>query len=105
MILPHWFSIPFWVLGFLASVFYGWKACDAFSVDAKGKPWAWWAHQFWFNFAGSLVGWAAAWFVARKTWSCLVSACPAQLDWSDAMLVAVAFVGTCPMQPPERYRA
>src|SRR5439155_7792266 len=90
---PNSFNIPFWILGLLSSLFYGWKACDAFGVDATGKPWAWRLHQFWFNFVGSLLGWAAAWFLARKAWHCLAVACPAHLDWSDAALIVGAFVG------------
>jgi hypothetical protein len=93
VILPEWVSYTFLTVGLLASLFYGWKACDVFDVSAKAKGWAWRVHQFWFNLAGSLLGWAAAWFVARKTWQCLAVTCPAQLDWSDAALIAVAFVG------------
>lgn len=93
MVLPEWISYIFLAVGLLASLLYGWKACDAFDVSAKDKPWAWRVHQFWFNFAGSLFGWAAAWFVARKGWQCLAVSCPAQLDWSDAGLIAIAFVG------------
>lgn len=91
--MPSAFSIPFWAIGLLFSLFYGWKACDAFGVPTTDKPWAWRLHQFWFNFLGSLLGWAAAWFLARRTWHCLAVACPAQIDWSDATLIAVAFVG------------
>ena len=93
MILPEWISYAFIAVGLLASLFYGWKAFYVFGVSAKGKPWAWRVHQFWFNFAGSLLGWVAAWFVARKTWHCLMVSCPAQLDWADAGLIATAFVG------------
>ena len=93
MILPNWFSNTLIFFGLLASLFYGWKACDAFEVDAKGKTWGWRVHQFWFNFAGSLLGWIGAWFLARKGWQCVTLASPADLNWSDAGLIVATFVG------------
>jgi len=93
MVLPDWLNYSFLAVGLLFSLFYGVKACDAFSVDPKGKPWAWHVHQFWFNSAGSAVGWGAAWFVARRVWHCMATTSPTQLGWSDAALAGVAFVG------------
>jgi len=69
------------------------KACDVFAVQSDNRPWAWWVHQFWFNFVGSLFGWAALWFLARKVWLCISTSCPAQLDLSDGLAIFMAFVG------------
>jgi hypothetical protein len=93
MAFPVWLNYTFLAVGLLFSFFYGLKACDAFGVDAKGKPWAWHVHQFWFNAAGSAVGWSAAWFVARRVWHHMAATPPAELSWSDAGFIAVAFVG------------
>ena len=48
--------------GFISSLFYGWKAVIIFGYPDKQQKLpeysnSWWVHQFWFNFAGSLVGW------------------------------------------------
>ncbi len=40
MALPDWLNYSFLAAGLLFSLFYGVKACDAFGVDPKGKPWA-----------------------------------------------------------------
>jgi hypothetical protein len=93
MILPLWLTLIFGFIGLGASVFYAWKAYDIFTVNTAGKPQAWHAHQRWFNFVGAVLGWMAMWFVARKVYSCLAVMCPGHLDWSDAALIAVAFVG------------
>lgn len=94
MILPpRWVTLIFGLIGLGASVFYAWKAYDIFMVDPTDRPWAWVAHQWWFNFVGSALGWMALWFVARKGYHCVAVACPGHLDWSEVALIAVAFVG------------
>jgi hypothetical protein len=94
MILPPWWvTAIFGLIGLGASVFYAWYAYDIFLVSTAGKPQAWDIHQRWFNFVGSALGWMGLWFVARKVYHCLAVACPGHLDWSDAALIAVAFVG------------
>ena len=50
------------ILGFLSSLFYGWKADSIFyytNEDARPpeKANSWRVHQFWFNFISSLFGW------------------------------------------------
>lgn len=76
------------------SSFYAIKAIDIFGVEnAKDKYWTWRLHQRRFNFSGSILGWAAAWFVARKTWHYLQMGSPGQMNWSDLALVGIAFVG------------
>ena len=93
MILPNWLAWSFLGAGVVLSSFYGLKACDVFSVDRTGQPWAWRVHQFWFNFAGSAVGWGAAWCLAPRVWPSLTATSPIQLGWSDAAIATVAFVG------------
>ncbi len=48
-------------VGFLLSVYLGWKAREIFSEIPKEdwikRPKSWRLHQFWFNFIGSFVGW------------------------------------------------
>ncbi|GEM_PF-5876669 len=52
MEIPGPFNLAFLIVALGVSLFYGLKAFDAFGVDTKSKPWAWWAHQIWFNFEG-----------------------------------------------------
>lgn len=90
---PPSFAIAFWVVSLLASVFYGWKAFEAFDVATEKRKWGWWVHQVWFNFAGALVGWLAAWVVVQDAWPCLTSACTATLTWTNGILSVIAFIG------------
>ncbi len=95
MILPTWFNYTFIFISLISSLVYGLKAFDIFGprLTEENKWTAWHLHQIWFNFTGSLLGWIALWFVIRKTWNCIELSCPAQLDWSDATIIAIAFVG------------
>jgi hypothetical protein len=90
---PPWFAVAFWTLSLLGSAFYGWKAFEAFEVVTYKKKWGWWVHQVWFNFSGALVGWLATWVVVQDAWPCLASTCTASLNWSNGVLLGVAFVG------------
>lgn len=47
------FTVIFWLVALIASLFYGWKAHDVFSVKTSAMRWAWHVHQFWFNLSGS----------------------------------------------------
>ena len=51
-------------------------------------------HQRWFNFTGSLFGWAALWCFVRSSWSVWRLSAPAShATSSDFALGFVAFVG------------
>jgi len=93
MAFPVWLSYTFCILGTLFSLFYGFKACGVFGIKSEGKPRSWYIHQFWFNLAGSAIGWCTAWFVSLRVWHHMVNISPDDLGWSDAGLIAVAFVG------------
>jgi hypothetical protein len=89
MIMPCWFATGFWLFGAASCFFYGLKAHDALEAGAPSDKWARRVHQFWFNFVGSVFGWGAAWFIAQKV---ALGTFPSHA-WSDAALVALAFVG------------
>ncbi len=89
MIPPVWLNWIFVIFGLLFSVFYGLKACDAFGVNSKEKPWAWHIHQFWFNFLGCGIGWCVAWLLTLRLWGNVLDFHP----WSDLGLILVAFIG------------
>jgi hypothetical protein len=75
------------------SLFYGRYACSIFSVDQKDKPKQWHWHQFWFNFLGAVVGWAAAWSVLGSVLACAKGGCTDAISISSALIFLVAFVG------------
>ncbi len=83
----------FWIVAVAASGFYGWKAADIFDVKTTGRPWAWKVHQFWFNFAGAIVGWAALWSLLPRSYNCLTTTCIPEARLADALLFFLAFVG------------
>jgi hypothetical protein len=49
------------------------------------------AHQAWFNFVGSLAGWAALWTLAPPKW--LTSTPTVVVSWGSAALAVAAFAG------------
>jgi len=75
------------------SVFYGWSACEIFSVSNKGKPRSWRFHQFWLNFLGAAVGWVAAWAVLGSVVDCATAKCDLSVAPSAIALFVLAFLG------------
>lgn len=94
-----WPDLVFLVVALGASVFYGTKACEIFEVSDAGKPRSWKVHQFWLNFAGSVVGWLALWTVIPRALTCVRDSCAPQLSASDVALFFVAFVGVTGFLP------
>lgn len=78
------------------SVFYGLRAVEIFLEPIPKKDerkCSWWFHQFWLNFAGSVVGWVCLWFVGGKLVSCFVTTCSGSPDWWNAAVAFFAFIG------------
>ena len=98
--LWHWLYV---LVAFSASVFYGWYACDIFEVSYTCKPKAWRVHQFWFNFAGSAVGWVAAWALLDTVLACASSACANSISFSAVALFFLAFLGVTGHLPMSLY--
>ncbi len=93
MVLPTEVVFVVVSLGLLGSAFYGIKATEIFGVSKQGKSRAWKIHQFWLNFAGSIVGWITLWFLARKAYICFGGSCPISFGFWDAAAVFVTFIG------------
>jgi len=55
-----WLTVGIGIAGILFSSFFGFKACEIFSVQ-KPKELSQRLYLFWFNFFGSAVGWFALW--------------------------------------------
>lgn len=91
--LPMWFHGVFLVFALALSTFYGLKAFEVFGVRKrpKNKPWMW--HQRWFNFVGSLVGWAALWFLVQKVVAVSPSSYIRYISVWDAAIFVIAFIG------------
>jgi len=94
MHIPYWFVYSFGALALLVSVPHG---CFCFEVHGlKRADFSWPAliQQGWFNFVGSLFGWAALWCLVRRGWYVWgVSSSSGQATVSDFVLGFVAFVG------------
>lgn len=90
------FNCVTWVIvfvGLIFSIFHGLWALRIFSVKLQDGHWSILVHQFWLNFACSVAGWTALWFLVRKAWLCVASSCPTNIDIWDAALVAFTVVG------------
>jgi hypothetical protein len=106
VVVPAWFTILFAIVGLVASVFY---AVNAYTIFGASKPAETVSqiHQFWFNFLGSLLGWAVLWFLVRKAWDCVLIGCPGNFHPSDALVIVFVFVcvtGHLPMATAEVIR-
>ena len=75
------------------SLFYGLKACEIFGVSTEGKGWSWEVHQLWFNFIGSVAGWALLWTVGHRVHTLVTGTGLAAVPFGDLILFLVAFVG------------
>ena len=105
-------KLMFWIFAGLASVFYGWFAVTIFISETEDtyladrqkakelkngrtlkegeKPprhWSWWMHQMFVNFFGSIVGWAAAYYLI------FVRVPKQENHLIDAFFLLVALVG------------
>lgn len=92
---PTWLTVTIIIGGIIFSGLYGWFAFEAHGISKdKPKKCSWeFAHQVWFNFAGSAAGWVALWFVAFKASRCVELTCPAEVSSGDLALAGIAFFG------------
>jgi hypothetical protein len=65
------------------------------SLQLRQTPnlFVWKIHQFWFNFAGSALGWLALYALKQNLASCLPGNCLSQLTFLDVVIFVIAFVG------------
>ena len=87
-----WLTIGTGIAGVLFSSFFGFKACEIFSVQ-KPKEFSQRLYLFWFNFFGSAVGWFALWVILFKVLSCVEGSCQTGTDFGDLLLALIAFAG------------
>lgn len=94
---PQILTIILAVAGIAFSIFFGCKACAIF-VDQKSeeasseRTSSFKFYQFWFNFLGSMFGWAALWILLDShDW--LLATSHRELQLSDGVLFFTAFVG------------
>jgi hypothetical protein len=85
----HW---AFLIVALIASGFYGGNAWYIF-VSSEPPSGAQWWHQFWLNFAGAIVGWAAVWLLLRKFGTCGANECVKDVGVLDLVVTLIAFVG------------
>src|SRR5437763_1508580 len=93
------FTTTFAVVAFAFSLFYGFAATSIFEVKTSGTSRSWRFHQWWLNFLGSAVGWVAAWFLLHKIVAVAHSPATVAIQWSDAALFFLAFVGVTGFMP------
>lgn len=100
--MGHWSHISrcaFVVAAAVFSIFHGWYAVTIHVTGGKlatifserrlppdsRRHWSWWLHQFWINFAGSAIGWAAGYYLIF---------CRGKIETlTDSFLVIVAMIG------------
>jgi hypothetical protein len=85
-------TIGFILIAAAFSIFYGFAATSIFKVETSKKK-SWRFHQWWLNFLGSAVGWVATWFLLQKVIAVADSPSTVSIQWSDAALFFLAFVG------------
>jgi hypothetical protein len=98
-------KIAFIVAGIVASLFYAWYAvtilvfngrlvtpCSERQLPPESRHhWSWWVHQIWFNFGGSALGWAAAYYLIF---------CRRRIEsLADVFILLVAMVGVFGILP------
>jgi hypothetical protein len=88
-------QVGFSVIALVASAFFGLRACDIFlsRKELENRAWDWWVYQFWLNFAGCLLGWAALWLLIGEVECGPTSQCRVRVDGADFAVFAVAFLG------------
>jgi len=87
-----WLTVSFGIVAVVFSFFFGFNACEIFSVpkpEKKSKCF----YLFWFNFFGSIVGWAAFWIILFKILRYVDFSCQADIGFGDLVLALVAFAG------------
>jgi len=92
------FNCIFWFIALVASGLLGWKAVEIFTDVAKKEkkeqpPPSWWWQQRWFNFLGSIVGWAALRVLIRRYWTYILGGCAADPNLWNLLAGFIAFVG------------
>jgi hypothetical protein len=97
------FNCIFWFIALVASGLLGWKAVEIFTdvpkkereekEKEKQRPPSWWWQQRWFNFLGSIVGWAALWLLLRRYWTYILGRCGTDPRLWDLLAGFIAFVG------------
>jgi len=87
-----WVTVGLGIVAFTFSFFFGWKACEIFSV-AEPKKMSQRFYLFWFNFFGSLIGWFALWVILFKILRCVSGPCQAGVELGDLVLALIAFAG------------
>jgi hypothetical protein len=88
--MPHWIWFAYSMVAFVASCWFGWKATTIFEVPVLEGWSAKRTAQFWFNFVGSITGWAALFFVAYRV---VIDGDLHHFEVWDALGVLVAFLG------------
>jgi hypothetical protein len=91
--LPTWLSLVYALVAGAASVLYGCYAVAVFCETPPKLSRPQRIHQWWFNFVGSLAGWAAAYGLLLKAYRVLCLSQPANLGLSHALLFVLAFAG------------
>jgi hypothetical protein len=99
----RWFNLLFWLVAVLGSGLISWNCFEIFSLDwwekllpeekRKRSKLLWF--QRWFNFSGSMFGWAILWLMFRRIWTVYVAGAPnpGPLTPMDLLGILLAFVG------------
>ena len=95
-----YFKFIFWIIAFLASFFYSYWAFKIHLVKKedvdnlrKEKNYAWFIHQFWFNFIGSITGWIILWLTIPNIFLGFCDQNTVSLEFKEIVLLFIALIG------------
>jgi len=89
--MPDSLKSAYWMVAVLASLLMGFFAFAIHGDGSWPKLWSQRIQQIWFNFVGSIAGWAALWFILGQTLNGLPEHAPEGSSFWG--LVAVMLVG------------
>ena len=84
------------IIGIIFSIFYGlgavyilggYETKTKAQKEMKDYTVAWWVHQIWINFVGSLIGWSAMYLILRDVFT------NAPLVWQHIVLFLIGALG------------
>ena len=86
-------DVMYWIFAFLMSMFFGFWSAEIFGSKAEKWNTPHHLYQWWFNFIGSLTGWAVLYLLlfARFDWG--KSAAVNNVGATDILLLLIAFIG------------
>jgi hypothetical protein len=98
--IPAIWKIIYWVFALCLSLFYSLKAFKIHltheglvNQQRKNKNYAWFFHQWWFNFIASLIGWGLIWMLLPSLILIICQQKSGTLSFVDILLLIIGLLG------------